>query len=81
MTLRNSPSMTAQEMQAIEAVQDAIASAMTGATELYGQWLEMQASLWASWLNGQAAYVRELRGEAGDLPPWMVWFNGPEQLA
>jgi hypothetical protein len=36
---------------------------------------EMQASWLVSWWTLQAEWAR------GELPPWVVWHNGTEQLA
>jgi acyl dehydratase len=42
-------------------------------------WLSLQSALWSACIQVQAEWARPL--VAGELPNWMVWQNGTEQLA
>ncbi|MGA0610771.1 hypothetical protein [Caldimonas sp. KR1-144] len=78
MTRRNPADAAASDV--VQAIDD-VSAAIADAGDLYGQWLEVQSAWWSSCVNWQAQWVRELQRLASELPPWMIWFNGPEQLA
>jgi hypothetical protein len=42
-------------------------------------WLSLQSALWSACIQMQAEWARPLA--AGELPNWMVWQLGTEQLA
>jgi hypothetical protein len=49
--------------------------------QLLDQFMALQTASLAAWWALQGDWMRSLGGMAGELPAWMVWHNGTEQLA
>lgn len=78
MARRNSSLATASDAVSID---DAVAAMMSTGSELFDQWMQTQAQWLSSWLEWQAQCLLEFQRQAGELPAWMIWQNGTEQLA
>jgi hypothetical protein len=53
---------------------EAFANAMT-------EWAALQSEMWSRSTAIQSEWTKALTGQTLELPPWMIWHNGTEQLA
>lgn len=49
--------------------------------EFLRQWLALQEQWFAGWCALQCEWARDFEARTAELPSWMVWHNGTEQLA
>jgi hypothetical protein len=60
---------------------DPLAEWLRMENQLLDQFMALQTASLAAWWALQGDWMRSLEGMAGELPAWMVWHNGTEQLA
>jgi hypothetical protein len=60
---------------------DPLAEWLRMENQLLDQFVAFQTASLASWWALQGEWMRAFGGMAGELPAWMVWHNGTEQLA
>lgn len=78
MARRNPSPQPASEALSFE---DSTAAMMAAGNELFEQWMETQATWLSTWFNWQTQWLSEFQRQASELPNWLIWQNGTEQLA
>jgi hypothetical protein len=62
-------------------VQENSADLVRANMRFVGKFIEIQASWLSAWWSLQDRWMSETLRRPGELPAWMVWHNGTEQLA
>lgn len=80
---RRNPTLDAasQPDDATQALMNAGGELVEAGSELFEQWLQAQMALASSWLEWQAQWLQAYQQQGFQLPPWLIWHNGTEQLA